>query len=172
MSRLYHVCLVMLAVLSSQISVAALRVIADVGGESAVRFYEPLQPVHDDMADVYPNAVPPTLEEKDLLPIVSHLMSPGKVNTQTFSQPLVGIEPLFLLGSDGYSQQWLHKNKVRLLELNATGLVVNVSSFDELLQLRAIAPELPLLPVSADDLAKRLNLSTYPALLTADGIYQ
>ena len=41
-----------------------------------------------------------------------------------------------------------------------------------LARLRALAPGLPLAPVASDDLADRLGLRHYPALITATGIEQ
>ena len=46
---------------------AELKVIGDFGGESAVRFYEALQP-DESMVQAYPNSVPSTLTEADTGP--------------------------------------------------------------------------------------------------------
>mgnify|MGYP002682871825 CR=1 FL=1 len=54
----------------------------------------------------------------------------------------------------------------------AIGLVVNVETAQGLARLRALAPGLPLAPVASDDLADRLGLRHYPALITATGIEQ
>ncbi|CAP44551.1 PFL_4695 family integrating conjugative element protein [Bordetella petrii] len=51
-------------------------------------------------------------------------------------------------------------------------LVVNVETVQGLERLRALAPGVPLAPVSGDDLAERLGLRHYPALITATGIEQ
>lgn len=145
-------------------------VIADLGGESAVRFYESLQPEHDINALYYPNAIPSTVSEFDMLPIVSHKLTPGKVKYKAFD--LTGIQPIFLIGTDSLSQHWITENYQKLLQLNATGLVVNVNNKQELMSLRTQAPKLRLLPVSGDDLAERIPLSHYPALITETGVSQ
>lgn len=59
---------------------AELKVIGDFGGESAVRFYEALQP-DESMVQAYPNSVPSTLTEADILPVASHRMTPGPNTT-------------------------------------------------------------------------------------------
>lgn len=145
-------------------------VIADYGGESAVRFYESLQPEHDVNAQHYPNAIPSTISEFDMLPIVSHKLTPGKVKSKSFD--LVGIQPIFLVGTDNLSQHWLIENYQKLVALKATGLVVNVNNQKELVALRKQVPQLRLLPVSGDDLAERIPLSHYPALITETGVSQ
>lgn len=145
-------------------------VIADYGGESAVRFYESLQPEHDQNAPYYPNAISSTVSEFDMLPIVSHKLTPGKVEPKAFD--LAGIQPIFLVGVDNISKHWITDNYQKLMKLNATGLVVNVNNQQELVALRTLAPELRLLPVSGDDLADRIPLSHYPALITETGVSQ
>lgn len=149
---------------------AELKVLADLGGESAVRFYEPIQPVHSSDAPKHPNAVPAQLSEEQLLPVISHQWSPGKIEPQKF--PMPGALPLFLIGADDLSRQWLKENQQRLTEMNATGLVVNVKTMEELNALREIVPQLELLPSPADVLAERLGIHHYPLLLTSEGISQ
>lgn len=149
---------------------AELRVIADLGGESAVRFYEPIQPVHTPDAPVHPNAVPSTIREENMLPVVSHQLSVGKVQPRQFNLP--GAAPMFLLGADDYSRQWLAQNKEKLASVSAVGLVINVQTLSELRALRAIAPELELLPAPADTLSERLGIHHYPVIISAEGISQ
>ncbi|ANF71386.1 integrating conjugative element protein [[Haemophilus] ducreyi] len=148
---------------------AELRVIADLGGESAVRFYEALQP-DSSMVTANPNAIPATLTEADILPIVSHKLTPGHI--QPVSMNLTGIQPIFLIGADNTSAQWLQDNYQQLTAMQATGLVVNVKTVDELTTLRRLAPALTILPTPGDDLAERLQLKHYPALLTESGLSQ
>jgi hypothetical protein len=59
-----------------------------------------------------------------------------------------------------------------LRERGAVGLVVNVETAQGLTRLRALVPGVPLAPVAGDDLADRLGLRHYPALITATGIEQ
>ena len=49
---------------------------------------------------------------------------------------------------------------------------MNVTTLARLNALRAIAPELTLLPISADDMAKHLPVSAYPVLITDKGLEQ
>lgn len=169
MKKFYFYGLFAFCCLQPQIN-AKLAVLADLGGESAVRFYEPIQPVSSPDAPQNPNAVPSIVTEVDMLPVVSHKWSVGSVQPQ--SVKLSGAMPIFLLGVDERSRQWLADNQQKLLSLRATGLVINVQTLDELNQLRAIAPSLTLLPSPADALADRLGINRYPLLITAEGISQ
>ncbi len=83
-----------------------------------------------------------------------------------------GLPPFFLVGDDARSRAWLQQRAGALRQLSAAGLVVNVESPQALQELRALAPGLVLSPASGDDLARRLGLRHYPALLTATGIEQ
>ena len=83
-----------------------------------------------------------------------------------------GLPPLFLVGDDERSRAWLRQRSPRLHELDAVGLVVNITSVESLAALRALVPGLSLSPVAGDDLAERLGLHHYPVLITATGIEQ
>ncbi|WP_246874600.1 integrating conjugative element protein [Gallibacterium anatis] len=155
----------------------AAEVIADEGGESALRFYEPIQPVIEQDDVIHSDMIPPIFHEKDLLPIVSHLMTPGKINIPSRMMndgkvKMPGMQPLCLIGDDALSEDWFRQKLPELKKMAATCLVVNVQQYERLQQLRNIDNSIPLLPVSADDLAKRLKIVHYPVLITEKGIEQ
>ena len=160
----------LLSLYVSHFAWADLTVIADFGGESAVRFYESLQPEHDENAPNYPNSISASVSEADILPIVSHKLSPGPVKAKSFD--LTGMQAIFLIGADNTSAQWLQQNREKLIPLNATGLVVNVQTLSELNQLRGIVPELRMLPTPGDDRAERVGIAHYPVLITETGVSQ
>lgn len=110
------------------------------------------------------------LDEARLLPVVTHNLHPGKQPRLALSLP--GMTPLFLIGDDPQSTEWLRQHHYALKTLHATGLVVNVVTLARLNTLRAIAPALTLLPVSADDMAKHLPITAYPVLITDKGLEQ
>ena len=105
-----------------------------------------------------------------MLPVVSHKLTPG--NVKPIVLELTGMSPIFLIGADELSRLWLSQHYDNLLSQQAVGLVVNVTTLDELNQLRRLAPNLTLLPSPADDLSDRLKLSHYPALITETGVSQ
>lgn len=108
--------------------------------------------------------------EADMLPVRTSRMSPGVVSPRVLEAP--GLTPLFLVGEDERSIAWLRRNAASLRERKAVGLVVNVQTAEALARLRGVASGLELAPVSADDLAERLNLQHYPVLITSTGIEQ
>lgn len=110
------------------------------------------------------------LDEARLLPVITHTLHPGQQPRLALSLP--GMTPLFLIGDDPQSTEWLRQHHDALKTLHATGLVVNVTTLARLNTLRAIAPALTLLPVSADDMAKHLPITAYPVLITDKGLEQ
>ncbi|TKV06603.1 integrating conjugative element protein [Citrobacter sp. wls619] len=147
-------------------SYAALTVVADFGGESTAPLFEAITPPDDENSS--PVQVVPL--ESAVFPVVSSRLHPGAVISRPLSLP--GMTPLFILGDDPQSVHWLAQQRATLKSLNATGLVVNVASADRLEKLRQHADGLTLLPASGDDLAVRLQLDTYPVLITDSGLSQ
>ncbi|EEH9715103.1 integrating conjugative element protein [Salmonella enterica subsp. enterica] len=145
---------------------AALTVVADLGGESTALLFEAIAPPDDEKSS--PAQVVPL--ESAVFPVVSSRLHPGTVISRPLSLP--GMTPLFILGDDPQSVHWLAQQRATLKSLNATGLVVNVVSAARLEKLRQHADGLTLLPASGDDLAVRLQLDTYPVLLTDSGLSQ
>ncbi|APV90397.1 integrating conjugative element protein [Salmonella enterica] len=145
---------------------AALTVVADLGGESTAPLFEAIAPPDDEYSS--PAQVVPL--ESAVFPVVSSRLHPGVVISRPLSLP--GMTPLFILGDDPLSVRWLTRQLAMLKSLNATGLVVNVASADHLEKLRQHADGLTLLPASGDDLAIRLQLDTYPVLITDSGLSQ
>ena len=107
---------------------------------------------------------------KQLLPIKSPRFTPGPVARQKIARPFTA--PMFLIGSDPLSQRWLIQHRVRLSQLGAVGLIVEVPDEAALQRLTALAAGLTLWPASGSDLAETLGLTHYPVLITQDGIEQ
>ncbi|MHB0816772.1 integrating conjugative element protein [Stutzerimonas nitrititolerans] len=152
----------------------ALIIVEDRGGASALPYYEALnlQPRADVSAPHIEIPRPPAkaFNEANMLPVRSMRLSPGDVARRVIEAP--GLPPLFLVGDDERSRAWLRQRSPRLHELDAVGLVVNITSVESLAALRALVPGLSLSPVAGDDLAERLGLHHYPVLITATGIEQ
>ncbi|EKS0707590.1 integrating conjugative element protein [Salmonella enterica] len=163
-------------------AMAALTVVADLGGESTVPLFDA---VNNEISEFTPprtltppspSASPVTVDE--MLPVSTPEMTPGRVENRR--SELTGMAPVFLVGDDALSRRWLEQRRGDLQQLHATGLVVNVTDGSALrgLQtlalrgLQTLAPGLTLLPASASDIARRLGLAHYPVLITADGLSQ
>lgn len=152
-----------------------LIVVEDRGGDSALPYYEALdlQPRGTGVAQppVPIPQIPATpIDETAMLPVRSAKLTPGVVARRVIEAP--GLRPFAVIGDDEASQAWLRHHAVSLRERGAVGLVVNVETAQALARLRALAPGVPLAPVAGDDLAERLGLHHYPALITATGIEQ
>jgi len=152
-----------------------LMVVQDLGGVSALPYYQALnlQPHHVDVLPpniMVAQASATPVNEADMLPVRSSKLTPGTVTRRAIEAP--GLRPFFVVGDDEISADWLRRNAASLLERGAVGLVVNVETEQALNRLRTLAPDVPLSPVAGDDLAERLGLRHYPALITATGIEQ
>ncbi|WP_338724865.1 integrating conjugative element protein [Pseudomonas juntendi] len=104
------------------------------------------------------------------LPVHSTRLSPGAVSPRTLKLP--GFTPLFLVGHDAASLEWLAKHAQTLQDLGASGLAVEVADAPALRRIHAAAPGLDIWPVSGDDIAERLELEHYPVLITPTGLEQ
>ncbi|MGO3130324.1 MAG: integrating conjugative element protein [Alcaligenes sp.] len=167
--------LVVAAPLSATQTPEPLIVVEDRGGVSALPYYDALnlQPRTGGVqrSPIPIPQIPPSVDaEAQMLPVHSAKLTPGAVARRVIEA--AGLQPFFLIGDDEVSQAWLRRHAASLRERNAAGLVVNVETAQGLERLRALAPGLRLWPVSADDLAERLGLRHYPALITATGIEQ
>ncbi len=107
------------------------------------------------------------------LPIKTPSMAPGRVHPRTLPAlqgKMAGAQPLFLLGADRWSLEWLQQNQARLTELHAVGMVVSVASAYELSILRQAAGPLQLMPASGEAIARELGLTHYPVLISPPGV--
>jgi len=152
-----------------------LIVVEDRGGASALPYYEALnlQPRGNGAArpPIPTPRIPATpADEAAMLPVRSAKLTPGTVARRVIKAP--GLRPFVVIGDDETSQAWLRRHATSLRERGAVGLVVNVETAQSLARLRALAPGVPMAPVAGDDLAERLGLRHYPALVTATGIEQ
>jgi integrating conjugative element protein (TIGR03765 family) len=121
---------------------------------------------------IQPHAPPLSqyLDEDWMLPVSSSLLRPGAVTPRALDMP--GLRPFFMLGSDPRSLSWLRENSARLQAMGAVGLAVEVANIEALNRIRAAAPGTVILPVNGDDIAARLQISHYPALVTATTLAQ
>ncbi|MCB1753533.1 MAG: integrating conjugative element protein [Gammaproteobacteria bacterium] len=152
---------------------AALAVIYDSGDT------QPIAPFLDEFESAEttvpqrPVIHPPQLGAADpasLLPIRSPDLTPGLVQPKIHDRPFA--RPLFLIGSDGLSRQWLLEHRGRLKEIGAVGMLVQADTLDDLQAIAELAAGLSVMPASASDIAKALGLSHYPVLITPHGIEQ
>ncbi|MCF5216693.1 integrating conjugative element protein, partial [Pseudomonas syringae] len=151
--------LVILLCLASPMVVHArsLIVVEDRGGVSALPYYQDLAPE--------PTAQSASLENVGVrgqgsFPVHSDQLTPGQVQGRVINAP--GLQPLFLVGDDESSRAWLSQRREQLQQLNAVGLVVNVTSAERFAEVQRWAGGLQMVPAPSNDLAQRLGIKHYP----------
>lgn len=166
---------VALAGLLTTSAMAALTVVADLGGESTAPLFDAINNEANEFTPPRSLSPPPPLPTApatvdEMLPVTTPEMSPGRVEARRLA--LAGMTPVFLVGDDTLSRDWLAQRRADLLRMNATGLVVNVNDSAALRELQSQALDLTMLPASASDIARRLQLTHYPVLITDRGLSQ
>lgn len=166
-----------LFVLAAQAASPPLIIVENRGGTSALPYYQALNlqspqssPVPSPRVGPAPQPQGKPYSEADMLPVRSARLSVGDEPRRVIQAP--GLRPLFLIGDDPRSRAWLKERLATLRDLQAVGLVVQVETPTALASLRALAPDLTLMPASGDDMAARLSVRHYPVLITATGIEQ
>lgn len=134
---------------------------------------------------LYPDGIEPNDEPEVAPALIDGWLSPGFYPVQTDLMS-VGIiseaegrdipsylvsQPIFIVGYDRASANWLINN-VDILEQNqAVGLVVNVDTPEQMRELLRITEHrLMLQPVNGNRLAQSLKLYHYPAYIDQDGV--
>lgn len=80
--------------------------------------------------------------------------------------------PIFVLGTDVLSFQWMQLHRQTLTELGASGLVIEASSETDFKDLQSFAGGLSLAPVRGDWLEQKLKsagITVYPLVVMPDG---
>lgn len=120
-------------------------------------------------------ATPPIPNPESLLsrifPVHTEEMTPGAIQPRSVNLPQIP-RPIFLIGTDDRSRNWLIQHRERLRELQAVGLVVEVFNEQEFHAIEQIARGLDLAPAPASELAKQFNLRHYPVLIGRNRIEQ
>jgi integrating conjugative element protein (TIGR03765 family) len=105
------------------------------------------------------------------LPVTSPTLSPGKVEARSLDRRYLE-RPVFMVGADPLSLRWLAVHQASLKRHQALGLAVNVATAAQLQQLQQAAGGLAIYPVAGDALARQLDLTHYPVLITGSRIEQ
>jgi integrating conjugative element protein (TIGR03765 family) len=153
-------------------SSAELAVIYDSGEtEPMAPFLEGFQPAEHRSP---PRPGPPlslgAADPEAWLPIQSPGLTAGPVRSRAIDRPV--SRPVFLIGADAFSRQWLMTHRAQLKAINAIGMLVQADSVADLESIADLAAGLPILPASARDIAKALGITHYPVLISNYGIAQ
>jgi integrating conjugative element protein (TIGR03765 family) len=113
------------------------------------------------------------LLSESLYPVISRNLSVGPVGAdeaRNISAHLL-TQPMFIVGYDRVSANWLQSNVDVLEEKRAVGLVVNVDTPQQMERLLELTGRrLALTPMSGDQLAKAINLRHYPVFIDRSGV--
>jgi integrating conjugative element protein (TIGR03765 family) len=104
-------------------------------------------------------------------PVHTPSMSPGRVKTRAINRPYL-TQPIFIVGTDRFSYQWLRRNRQQLKKHQAIGIAVNIGNEKQLTQLIKGAGGLRISPVRGQKIAQQLALTHYPVLVSRNGIEQ
>jgi integrating conjugative element protein (TIGR03765 family) len=136
------------------------------------------RPLAEYVEPIEPTSPPPTVPPsgiadftKALFPVKTPELTPGPITRSALNLPHLQY-PVFLVGSDALSRDWLFRYRDRLRALNAVGLLVEAGSEADYEAMIQLAAGLRLVPVSGSELAATLKLSHYPVLISKAGIEQ
>lgn len=74
--------------------------------------------------------------------------------------------PLFIVGDDPVSLQWLNQNHQALQTSHAVGLIIQASSINSLQKIQTAAGSLALYPAKANAVSERFGIDCYPVLIS------
>jgi len=106
-------------------------------------------------------------------PVVSKSLSVGRVTEDEASdlKYQMASQPLFIIGYDTVSINWLKANKKLLSDNHAVGLVVNIETEEQMTQLQLIAGnDVIMQPTPGDTLAEHLKIKHYPFYMDSKGV--
>lgn len=102
------------------------------------------------------------------LPITTPSMSPGEVTVTPKSLRYLQ-RPLFLVGADALSKEWLVEKREQLIQVGAVGLLIEAKDRSEVEDILVLSEGLRVIPASAEGFAAKLGLTHYPILLSKSG---
>jgi integrating conjugative element protein (TIGR03765 family) len=101
---------------------------------------------------------------------VTSILTPGQVAPQKITQK-TPIEPMYLVGTDEFSINWVNKYKEKLSAIHARGYLINVKNYADYQHfVKKTGLNLP--PISGDLIAQHYHLTHYPVLITNNLIEQ
>lgn len=104
------------------------------------------------------------IRENSGLPLATSLVPSARdAGLHRINVPL--NRPVCVIGSDRLSRTWLKQNRIRLADMGAACVLVQVRGPAELAEIRRIAHPLTVQAVPFDDLARRIGIRNIPVLL-------
>jgi integrating conjugative element protein (TIGR03765 family) len=110
---------------------------------------------------------PPASPITGMFPLKTSKLSPGRAAPSKVKM-LIAM-PIFVIGDDEQSRQWMSRNEKLLFDSNATGIVVQAATEAQFWALRKQYPSLRMVPANGDELFRAFGLSRYPFLIKTGG---
>lgn len=104
-------------------------------------------------------------------PLTTPSMTPDIIRPQSLSIPYLQV-PLFIIGNDSLSKQWLVTRRDELIQIGAVGMLIEATSLDEVSAIQRLGDGLHIYPASGHDVARQLGIAHYPVLISRQGIEQ
>lgn len=171
--KILKVMVLMCAVGVSTVGYTTLTVVGSLGGEPTDAYFDAVNAQSGEFTlpeSLDLPSIPARVSVALALPVNTPELTPGTVTSRSLNLP--GMPAVFVIGDDDLSRQWLTQRGGDLKRLNATGFVVNVTSLARLKDLQSRLPDNEMVPVSGSDLARRLQLTHYPLIITEKGLAQ
>ena len=111
--------------------------------------------------------------KREAFPVVTKEMSVGPIGEEEGrgAQYAAAFRPLFIVGYDAVSIDWLKANAEVLIKHNAVGYVANVNSKEEMDYLAHLLDDkLLLLPMNVSEISAQLKIKHYPFYIDNTGV--
>jgi len=108
-----------------------------------------------------------------MFPVVSKSLTVGRVSKEEAADLKYEMtsKPMFIIGYDAVSINWLKANKKLLTDKGAIGLVVNIETKEQMNKLQEIAgKDVVMQPTPGDSLAEHLKIKHYPFYMDNEGV--
>ena len=149
-----------------------LDVIADYGGQPAKPFLPDSPDVKAHMEKLKAERIGRRFMASHI-PVSSKSLRVGRVTEAEATEVPYHMvsRPLFIIGYDPVSIQWLSNNREFLASNNAVGLVVSVQTVEQMNELQRIAGKgITMQPSPGDRLAEHMRIRHYPFYMDSHGV--
>lgn len=105
-------------------------------------------------------------------PITTKSMTVGRVTeSEANINYSLSPKPMFIIGYDVVSINWLKENRDFLADKSAVGFVINVDNDEQMRELDKIAgADIVMQPMSGEGMARNLNIRHYPFYMDSNGV--
>lgn len=106
-----------------------------------------------------------------IFPIETPLMTPDKIEPKKIDLPTLP-QPLFLIGSDELSKQWLISHMEQLKKIRAVGFLVQAKNQADFESIKTLAAGLVIIPLCGNILSQQWSIYHYPVLISQHTVEQ